>query len=163
MRTSSKRRSCWPTPLMRTSPGLRFGGDRRRPSRSSDLRHWRNAAFWIRKPRQFPPPPPGTSAMQRVALKTEASPVPCDDQVLDFEEEDQPVGPADISTMRASTDRGRGPSHGLRRGQGPQAKLPKLELRKFSASQWNDNPFGIHSAPSSAKMTVSRIWTSSPT
>ena len=63
---------------------------------------------------------PSTSATQRVALKTEASPVPCDDQALDFEEGGQPDGPADISTMRASADQGRGPSHGLRRGQGPQ-------------------------------------------
>ena len=59
------------------------------------------------------PSTPGTSATQRVALKTEASPVPCDGQALDFEEGDQPDGPADISTMRASADQGRGPSHGL--------------------------------------------------
>ena len=84
---------------------------------------------------------PGTSATQRFDLKTEASPVPCDDQALDFEEGDQPDGPADISTMRASADQGRGPSHGLRRGQGPEMKLPKLELRKFSGKPMEWQPF----------------------
>ena len=47
---------------------------------------------------------PGTNVTQKLELKTEASPVPCDDQALDFEEVDQPDGPADISTMRASSD-----------------------------------------------------------
>ena len=86
------------------------------------------------------PSTPGTSATQRVALKTGASPVPCDDQTLDFEEGDQPDGPADISTMRASADQGRGPSHGLQRGQGPQVKLPKLELKKFSGKPMEWQP-----------------------
>ena len=85
-------------------------------------------------------PTSGTGAMQRVDLKTDASPVPCDDQALDFEEGDQPDGPADISTMRASVDQGRDPSHGLRRGQGPQVKLPKLELRKFSGKPMEWQP-----------------------
>ena len=83
----------------------------------------------------------GTGATQRLDLKTEASPVPCDNQALDFEEGDQPDGPADISTMRASADQGRCPSHGLRRGQGPQVKLPKLELRKFSGKPMEWQPY----------------------
>ena len=99
MRTSSKRRSCRPTPTMRTSP-----------------------AFWRRSPASFAiVRPHGTGATQRFGSENGGSSfdprhqrnaasrsenggesVPCDDQALDFEEGDQPDGPADISTMRAS-------------------------------------------------------------
>ena len=61
---------------------------------------------------------PSTSVTQRLDLKMKTSPVPCVDQASDFEEGDQPDGPADISTIRASEDQDRGPSHGLRQGQG---------------------------------------------
>ena len=85
-------------------------------------------------------PTSGTGATQRLDPKTEASPVPCDNQALDSEEEDQPGGPADISTISSHADQGRGPSHGPRRGQGPQVKLPKLELTKFSGKPMEWQP-----------------------